>query len=568
MILSLNTKNEDCIKDLKLVYSLQEKYELLREDFKSTLADLEDFRVVTPVVGKFSTGKSSLINSLLGKNQLNKFYLSVDLTPETAVPTEITYGAVEKIFSVNKEGYRREMSLSEYTDENFSSDKISKIQLLLDNAFLKSISTVKIVDMPGFDSGVELHNRAIDEYLPQSQAYILTFAATDPVIPESIANFLRELKIYKMPVYIVITKSRSVTKSQLEECVENIRQNAADYLGLKDIEIFCTNAKGRFVEIEPFAKILQKIESESKLIFFERVTAVVNIEGERLANYLRSVIRQTDLTPSQLEAKKEECRQNLEKFKAKLTKTKQDFSAQIESCINSILSKVTESLHCSASGLEIDIMNHADINSKINSIVRETITSSMQSEFAPKFRRYIEKIKSGIYLNINSNFDLQIEDRNFAVDATIKTVIGGTVKKVIPKVLGAFGLTVSGPIAALLGIAAGLFFSSKIKENRLNDQRMQIRRKVHNEIIPQIIAQVDDSLRKNIYAQIDAINAKLDEEAKLQIKDQEKILAEISADLDVEMSVKTKKLQCLNEDLNIVTNILFKNNIRIEGNNK
>lgn len=566
--MSMNIQNESYIKALRCIYHLQEKYDLLHEDFKITVANLEDFRVITPVVGKFSTGKSSLLNSLLGKNQLNKFYLGVDLTPETAVPTEITYGATEKIFIVDNEGHRREISLNEYLNEKFSTDKISKIQLVLDNAFLKSISNVKIVDMPGFDSGVELHNRAIDEYLPESHAYILTFAATEPVIPESIANFLRELKIYKMSVYIVITKSRSVTELQLKECVENIRRNAADYIDLKDIEICCTNAKGKFVEIEPFAKVLQKIESESHSIFTEKVNATIQVEAERLANYLRSVIRQTDLTPSELEAKKEEYRQNLEKLKAQLIKTKQEFAAQMESCINSVLYKITESLYNSASGLEIDLMNHADINSKVNSIVREAITSSLQREFAPKFRRYVEKINSYIHLDINSNFNLHIEDRNFAVDAAIQTAITGTVKKVIPKVLGALGLTVSAPIAALIGIATGLFFSSKREESRINEQRMQVRRKVHNEIIPQITAQVGDALRKNIYAQIDTVNVQLEEEANRQIQDQEKILAETSRNLDTEMSAKEEKLQSMNEDLTIVSDILSASNLRIEGTNQ
>ena len=559
--MSLNIENEDCIKDLKLVYNLQEKYELLRENFKSTAANLEDFRVITPVVGKFSTGKSSLLNSLLGKNPINKFYLGVDLTPETAVPTEITYGSAEKIFIVDNEGQHREISLSEYSGTNFSADKIAKIQLVLDNPFLKSVSTVKIVDMPGFDSGVELHNRAIDEYLPESHAYILTFAATEPVIPESIANFLRELKIYKMPVYIVITKSHSVTESQLEECVENIRRNAADYLDLTDIEICCTNAKGRFVEIEPFAKVLRKIESDSHAIFTEKVVNTVQLEAERLANYLRSVIRRTDLTPSELEAKKEECRQNLEKLKVQLTKTKQEFSAQMDSCLNSVQSKVTESLYNSASSLETALMNHTDINSKVNALVRETVLSAVQREFAPKFRRYIEKVTGYIHLDINTNLDLKVDERNIAVETAIQTAISGTVKKLVPKVLGAFGLSVSGPVAALIGMAAGLFFSSAQEESRQNDQRMQVRRKVHNEIIPQITAQVGDSLRNNIYAQIDTVNARLDEEAQRQIQDQEKILAEITSNLEIETTAREEKLKSMNEDLEVVTRILSANKI-------
>lgn len=561
--MSLNTKDESCVKNMQIIYDLQEKYQLLNEDFKNTVSNLDDFRVVTPVVGKFSTGKSSLLNSLLGKNQFNKFYLGVDLTPETAVPTEITYGATDKIFIVDNKGHSSEIPLVEYLNETFNVDKISKIQLMLDNTFLKSISTVKIVDMPGFDSGVELHNRVIDEYLPESHAYILTFAATEPVIPESIITFLRELKIYKMPVYIVITKSRSITESDLEECILNIERHAEDYLDLKDVKICCTNAKGRFIEIESFAKILQEIESDSHAIFVAKVNGTVQIEANRLANYLRSVIRQTDLTPSELEYEKEECRRNLEEMKALFNKTKQEFSGQMESCVNTIQSKVTESLYNSAASLEIALMNNSDINSKVNSIVRETVLSSLQNEFAPKFRRYVEKINNHIHLDINTNLDLKIDERNFAVETAIQTAVAGAVKNIVPKVLGAFGLAVSGfglavsgPVAALIGIAASLFFSSKREESRQNDQRMQIRRKVHDEIIPQITAQVSDSIRKSIYTQMDNVNAQIEADAQQKIQDQEKIFAEITTNLEIETTSKEEKLKVMNEDLKVVTNIL------------
>ena len=126
MRLSINTKNEPCVKNIQVIYDLQEKYQLLNEAFKNAVSNLDDFRVITPVVGKFSTGKSSLLNSLIGKNQFNKFYLGVDLTPETAVPTEITYGATDKIFIIDKEGHRNEITLVEYLNETFSAGKPPK----------------------------------------------------------------------------------------------------------------------------------------------------------------------------------------------------------------------------------------------------------------------------------------------------------------------------------------------------------------------------------------------------------------------------------------------------------
>ena len=383
--------NSRLIESVGTIYSLQEKYSLVSDSFKKDVEKINDFRVTAPIVGKFSTGKSSLLNSLLGKNRLGKNYLPTALTPETSVPTEIFFGAAEKILVFDKNNSVTELSLEDYSNKKFHADEISKVQLVLDNEFLKSIPNVKIVDMPGFDSGVVLHNKAIDDYLPDSQAYILTFAATEPVIPDSIANFLRELKLYRLPVYIVITKSGTVTNSRLKECIENIRRNAADYLGLISVEICCTNAKGKNIDVGAFADVLRKIEGDSQKIFAVELNALIKIEASRLDKYLRSVIRQTELTPSELEAKKEDCRHQLKILKGNLERTKRDFSNQVASCINSIQARVSESLYSATPSLEIALINNSDINSKINSVVRETIISSIQAEFEPKFRRYVEK---------------------------------------------------------------------------------------------------------------------------------------------------------------------------------
>lgn len=548
--------SQTVLHNVTVIYELLTKYDLLQEDFKSEFEKLKDFKVVTPIVGKFSTGKSSLLNALIGKSPLNKFYLGVDLTPETAVPAEITFAPQEKFLAVYKNGQSVELTLKDYTEKNFDANEISKICIFLDNKFLKSVGKVQIVDMPGFDSGIELHNRAIDDYLPQSRAYILTFAATEPVITESIAVFLRELKLYEMPVYIVITKSRSVTDTQLKQCVDNIKKQASVYLGLNNVLIVCTNAKGKHIDVEPFAKILRQIESDSQKIFVEYVNKLISAEGTRLTNYLRGVIRQTDLTPSEIESRKEESRLKLEKLKHTLSKTRQDFSAQVESCLNAIQSRVSQALYSSASSFEAALLNNSDISGRINSLIRETVISAVQREFDPKFKRYVEKMSNCINIDINTDFDFKIDEKNFMMNAALQNVITSTVKKVVPKILKAIGLTVSGPIITLIGIAASLFFDAQREESRRNEQRLQIRRQLYNQIIPDIISQVDAAVRQDIYAQVDEVDRQIDETARNQIQAQEKIFAELTKNFEVELQAKNSKLTAMKNDLNIVTEIL------------
>ena len=548
--------SQTVLHNITVIYELLTKYDLLQEDFKSEFEKLNDFKVVTPIVGKFSTGKSSLLNALIGKSPLDKFYLGVDLTPETSVPAEITFAPQNKFLLIYQNGNSVTVSLEDYVTKNFDANKISKACIFLDNEFLKSVGTVQIVDMPGFDSGIELHNRAIDDYLSQSRAYILTFAATEPFIPESIDVFLRELKLYEMPVYIVITKSRSVTDTQLKQCVENIQNQAAVYLGLNNVSIVCTNAKGRHIDVEPFAKILRQIESDSKKNFVEYVNKLIRAEGVRLTNYLRGVIRQTDLTPSEIEARKEESRLKLEKLKHTLAKTRQEFSAQVAGCLNAIQNRVSEALYSSASSFESALLNNSDISGRINSLIRETVITAVQREFDPKFKRYVEKMNTCINVDINTDFDFKLDEKNFMINAALQNVITAAVKKVVPKILKAIGLTVSGPLVTLIGIAASLFFDAQREESRRNEQRLQIRRQLHNQIIPDIISQVDAAVRKDIYSQVSEVNRQIDETARQQIQAQEKIFAELTKNFEVESKSKNEKLTAMTNDLNIVTEIL------------
>ena len=126
----------------------------------------------------------------------------------------------------------------------------------------------------------------------------------------------------------------------------------------------------------------------------------------------------------------------------------------------------------------------------------------------------------------------------------------------MPAILGALGLAVSGPIAALIGIAASIFFSSKVEEARRNEQLMQARRKVYGEIIPQIVGQVGDSLQQNISAQVDEINAKLDAEAAKVIGDREKALAALTKNLELETAAKQKKLDDMTADIKAISKFI------------
>ena len=189
----MNNLHNIYLEKFKTIKEIYQKYDFSTalKNIESDITDIMNFKVTVPLVGGFSTGKSSL---------------STDITPETAVPAEISYGNGSINYCM-KDGTVSSCRISEMDSVKISANEVNLIKIHINNEFFAKIPDVKIVDMPGFDSGIEIHNRAINDYLPKSLAYIIAVESTEGTIRASILNFLAELKLNKMPVYIVITKS-------------------------------------------------------------------------------------------------------------------------------------------------------------------------------------------------------------------------------------------------------------------------------------------------------------------------------------------------------------------------
>ena len=71
---------EKIIKALEELKEINNAYELPTEEIVNLEKDIENAKVCTPIIGKFSSGKSALVNTLLGYNKQK--ILKEDITPE------------------------------------------------------------------------------------------------------------------------------------------------------------------------------------------------------------------------------------------------------------------------------------------------------------------------------------------------------------------------------------------------------------------------------------------------------------------------------------------------------
>lgn len=73
---------EKIIAALEDLRSINESYDLSVDSIERVKTAMESAKVCVPIIGKFSSGKSALVNTLLG---YNKRILKEDILPETAI---------------------------------------------------------------------------------------------------------------------------------------------------------------------------------------------------------------------------------------------------------------------------------------------------------------------------------------------------------------------------------------------------------------------------------------------------------------------------------------------------
>lgn len=526
---------------------LRQKYGLPGDALSKYISRMDHFQVVAPLIGEFSTGKSSLVNALLGRS-----VLSVNITPETAVPTEICYSSDEHAVVFGSNGGTETISVDEFQKREFSVDKVKKVQLYLNNAFLREISSVKLVDMPGFNSGIELHSRAIDEYLPDAEAYILLFSARSSTISSDMAGFLKELHLHGMPVFLLISKSRAVTEDELRICVERIRADAAKYLGLADVPVGVTNAKGHEQIIEPLQDDLRRIEADSQNIFRNDAKSRLQQHGSDLALYLETAIKRADLTPDELSGKIEEAKRKIESLKGKLHDAGSSFSSEVDECIAVARSRLQSALGNAAPSLADMLANHIDIRDRVSMLVRETVMSSIKNDFAPRVQKYRERIAGLINVSFDLSADVSLPEDLVRMDNMTKEVI----KKALPAILSTLGFALSGAVGAVVVLALTSLLDGLLMKKHQDEKKRLAEAKIRNEVIPRVLEQASSSVRDALNSQLSEINEEVGKEAQAQVDAEEKALSDLRLKNANEKANRAESIDAMKKDLDEVRRIM------------
>ena len=217
------------------------------EKAKNAIDLIENTSLIIPVVGDFSSGKSTLLNKFMGKD-----ILSVNIKPETALPCELYYSKEEYAVGVDENG--NETELGKANTENTKDFLYTKRYVNSEN--LKKIEPIVLVDMPGFDSPLENHNRAIMSYLDKGIYYILLMPVDAGTVSKSMINQINNIKNLKKDLSVFLTK----TDLRDEDTVQKVRREVQDRLSYMDIHKTVNTINEK--DIDLFDKMIKELNTE------------------------------------------------------------------------------------------------------------------------------------------------------------------------------------------------------------------------------------------------------------------------------------------------------------------
>jgi predicted GTPase len=213
---------------------LVDAFQLSLERFEEfTLFPAFETKQLIGVGGAFSSGKSMLLNTIIGEK-----LLPTQIDPSTVVPTFIIHSPQEEVGVINIFNVRSRMSIQEFKsisydfDKNHNNELRKQIELrhLIKRAFISSsklyFEHLTLLDTPGYSKPDDI-NRYSDrtdeakarEQLRTADFIIWVMDIENGTLKETDIDFLQKLCITK-PILIVLSKADKPSS----EDVENIRQ--------------------------------------------------------------------------------------------------------------------------------------------------------------------------------------------------------------------------------------------------------------------------------------------------------------------------------------------------------
>lgn len=506
------------------IKSLAEQYGYEKQ-FEQAAQAHNHFKLRLPFIGAFSAGKSKLINTLLEEK-----LLSVEVDPETCLPTELFYSEHESIRICSDLGDVSELSREQLKNQDYLLSLQQKgreywIEIGLPNQILSKNKELVIVDMPGWDSGIVDHNLAIDNYVQRSGAYCLVINASEGTVRGSIQQSLTELKLFNKPIVLVISKIDKINQDEQPAVIDNITSKVTDLLGTPPVAVVTTSARKKRLEGLPEA--LDQVVTRSNDIYRRMVLGHFDALFNRIVSKANVLLNEDNLNVEQAQQAYDEIPTQLATLKTQLEGVEAQIEELIPSCVESVKTNLSNNLKTQLGSLSACVMSGSCIQSQVLNALRRSYLTTIEQDFKPKVTRQLKSLQ-----NLNDIAPTHIKlDSTFTPSETQKDslMVSQVISLVLTKVITL--IPALKPFTPLIYAITSLFSSKQDEAIQREQQLEQVKQYVLNELIPQILAQVKPSIESCLNDMVAKVKAEIAEEYERKAADKQQALIQLKSAL-------------------------------------
>lgn len=384
------TSQKSYLEDLLAIKEAVQKVNLDTTGIDNLSEEISNMELLIPVVGEFSAGKSSLLNSFIGKN-----VLPTGIAPETALAAELRYDTEERIEAINSEGQViKTFAIDQFSSIGAEAESFSFLRVYLNNNAIHNIEPLVLVDMPGFESPLDAHNNAIRAYLNKGAHFITLVNVKDGTLKDTSIRHLSDIREFDRDFTVVLSKKNLAT----EENIEKVKVHIADQIDMNFGESKTPIAVGRDGE-EAINGILSHLNPNN---LFSRIAlplmkdVIYNIESTinvRIAAFNKDT-SENDRVIEKLKSSLDKIKREEEYMKANAMGNLVDTNVgKIVNFVGKDLSESVDSL------VTIAINGGAEaLSSEISDIIHSSLVSNVKSSLVD------------ITDNITTKFNLELKE--------------------------------------------------------------------------------------------------------------------------------------------------------------
>ena len=305
----------------------------------------ENANLVLPLVGEFSSGKTTLINSLTDSKKLE-----TATKPTTATIYEVHFGSDSCAANVvNEKGELINVpNIAELKNEDLAD---AKVVTVFDTS-TRVPSTTILVDTPGLSSPDPKHKQTLVNFLPLADVIILVIDINQQVT-RSLTDFIETMKLSQRRIYLVLTKSDTKSKDDIEAAKVYISKNCQVPVQQVAVVSAATNS------LEELYALFDNIQKDKKEI-------LKRVDGQRVKNIVNTLTEQVEdlmnasATDKDLDEAIRRCQYELDKIKRNIDRLVESTSEEIEEYERTVTRRFEDTISSKLSTLVTGKSNNFD----------------------------------------------------------------------------------------------------------------------------------------------------------------------------------------------------------------